>query len=54
MLPISAATIGVLFMGEQLTLLQWLAFGVALLGLIDGDVAHGTPPVTRTTDPSAG
>lgn len=55
MLPISAATIGVLFMGERLTLLQWLAFGVALLGLIVATwPTRATPPVTRTTDPSAG
>ena len=34
MLPISAAAIGVLFMGERLTPMQMLAFGIALLGLI--------------------
>ncbi len=34
MLPISAAVIGVLFMGERLTLLQGVAFGIALLGLV--------------------
>jgi drug/metabolite transporter (DMT)-like permease len=34
MLPISAAAIGVLFMGERLTSLQVVAFGIALLGLI--------------------
>jgi len=34
MLPLSAAAIGVLFMGERLTALQLLAFGVALLGLV--------------------
>lgn len=34
MLPISAAAIGVLFMGERLTSLQIVAFGIALLGLI--------------------
>jgi drug/metabolite transporter (DMT)-like permease len=34
MLPISAAAIGVLFMGERLTLLQGVAFGIALLGLV--------------------
>lgn len=34
MLPLSAATIGVLFMGERLTGLQMLAFGIALLGLV--------------------
>jgi drug/metabolite transporter (DMT)-like permease len=34
MLPISAAIIGVLFMGERLTVLQGVAFGIALLGLV--------------------
>ncbi|MBX3610272.1 MAG: DMT family transporter [Hydrogenophaga sp.] len=34
MLPISAALIGVLFMGERLSPLQLLAFGIALLGLV--------------------
>ncbi len=34
MLPISAALIGVMFMGESLTALQALAFGIALLGLV--------------------
>lgn len=34
MLPVSAAAIGVLFMGERLTSLQAVAFGIALLGLV--------------------
>lgn len=34
MLPISAAAIGVLFMGERLSVLQGIAFGIALLGLV--------------------
>ncbi|WP_342133477.1 DMT family transporter [Hydrogenophaga sp. OTU3427] len=34
MLPVSAAAIGVLFMGERLTNVQMLAFGIALLGLV--------------------
>lgn len=34
MLPLSAAAVGVLFMGERLTSLQLLAFGIALLGLV--------------------
>lgn len=34
MLPISAAAVGVGFMGERLSGLQWLAFGIALLGLL--------------------
>jgi drug/metabolite transporter (DMT)-like permease len=34
MLPVSAAAIGVLFMGERLTPMQMLAFGIALLGLV--------------------
>lgn len=34
MLPVSAAAVGVLFMGERLTAVQLLAFGIALLGLV--------------------
>lgn len=34
MLPISAATIGVLFMGETLTGVQLFAFAIALVGLV--------------------
>lgn len=34
MLPVSAAAIGVLFMGETLTPVQMLAFGIALIGLV--------------------
>jgi drug/metabolite transporter (DMT)-like permease len=34
MLPISAAMVGVLVLGETLTGLQLLAFGVALLGIV--------------------
>lgn len=34
MLPISAALIGVVFMGERLSAWQLLAFGIALLGLV--------------------
>lgn len=34
MLPVSAAAIGVLFMGETLTALQVLAFAIALFGLV--------------------
>jgi drug/metabolite transporter (DMT)-like permease len=34
MLPVSAAAIGLLFMGERLTSMQVVAFGIALLGLV--------------------
>jgi drug/metabolite transporter (DMT)-like permease len=34
MLPISAAAIGVIFMGERLSVLQTMAFAIALLGLL--------------------
>lgn len=34
MLPISAALVGVLFLGERLSATQLLAFGIALLGLV--------------------
>lgn len=52
MLPVSAAAIGVLFMGERLTPLQWIAFALALLGLVVATLPART--VTRTTGPSAG
>ena len=46
MLPLSAAAIGVLFMGERLSSLQLLAFAIALLGLLlatmPGRQAQGT------------
>ncbi len=45
MLPLSAAAIGVLFMGERLTPLQWAAFGIALLGLVLATLpSRGSPP----------
>lgn len=34
MLPISAATIGVLFLGDVMTVLQTVAFGIALVGVV--------------------
>ena len=34
MLPVSAAAVGVIFMGESLSGLQMVAFGIALLGLL--------------------
>jgi len=34
MLPISAASIGIIFLGENMSSLQMLAFGMALLGII--------------------
>lgn len=44
MLPISAAAIGVLFMGERLTLVQGIAFGIALLGLVLATLPSRNPP----------
>lgn len=52
MLPISAATIGVLVMGEHLTPLQWGAFALALLGLVAATWPERA--TSRTTDRSAG
>ncbi|MEY4979017.1 MAG: hypothetical protein RLZZ352_1287 [Pseudomonadota bacterium] len=46
MLPLTAALVGVLFMGERLSPLQWLAFGIALLGLL-----LATVPVGRRSVP---
>ena len=34
LLPVSAAAVGVLLLGETLQGLQWLAFGIALLGVV--------------------
>jgi len=34
MLPVSAATVGVVFLGEQISPLQWTAFGLALTGVL--------------------
>jgi drug/metabolite transporter (DMT)-like permease len=48
MLPLSAAAIGVLFLGERLTPMQWLAFALALAGL----VVATAPRFRRTTGPS--
>lgn len=45
MLPVSAATIGVAFMGERPTGLQFLAFGIALAGLLLATLPH------RNADP---
>ncbi|TSE25067.1 2A78: carboxylate/amino acid/amine transporter [Tepidimonas sediminis] len=50
MLPVSAAAVGVLFMGERLTSAQWAAFALALAGLV---VATWPATLTRTTDRSA-
>ncbi|WP_370655050.1 DMT family transporter [Hydrogenophaga sp.] len=44
MLPISAAAIGVMFMGERLTGLQAVAFGIALLGLVLATLPSRTQP----------
>ncbi len=43
MLPVSAAAIGVLFMGERLTTLQMVAFGIALLGLVLATLPSRSP-----------
>lgn len=46
MLPVSAAAVGVLFMGENLTPLQLLAFGIALLGLVLATIPSPQRPKT--------
>jgi drug/metabolite transporter (DMT)-like permease len=46
MLPVSAALTGVVFLGERMSAIQLLAFGIALLGVV---LATGTkPPAPRT------
>lgn len=44
LLPLSTALMGVLFLGETLSLLQWLAFGIALAGLL----VATAPDIRRT------
>ncbi len=44
LLPLSTALVGVLFLGETLSLLQWLAFGIALAGLL----VATAPDIRRT------
>ena len=43
MLPITAATVGVLFLGEPMTLLQMLAFGIALAGVVLATLPDASP-----------
>jgi drug/metabolite transporter (DMT)-like permease len=45
MLPISAAAIGVLFMGERLTPVQVMAFGIALAGLVLATLPERRPRI---------
>ena len=47
MLPISAAVVGVLVLGETLSSMQMLAFGIALLGVL-----LATLPVGQTATPA--
>ena len=47
MLPISAAVVGVLVLGETLSSMQMLAFGIALLGVL-----LATLPVGKTATPA--
>jgi len=51
MLPITAAAVGVLFLGEPMTLLQMLAFGIALAGVVLATLP-GPSPAAAPTRPS--
>jgi drug/metabolite transporter (DMT)-like permease len=42
-LPISAALVGVLFLGETVSALQWLAFGLALAGVFLATLTTNSP-----------
>jgi drug/metabolite transporter (DMT)-like permease len=53
MLPISAALVGVLFMGERLSALQLLAFGIALLGVVLATLPQSSKPATAPVSPDA-
>jgi EamA domain-containing membrane protein RarD len=45
MLPVSAAAVGVVVLGEQLGGLQVLAFGLALVGVVLATMpVRGSPP----------
>jgi drug/metabolite transporter (DMT)-like permease len=44
MLPVSAALVGVLVLGETLGGLQLLAFAAALAGVVLATVPYGSPP----------
>lgn len=45
MLPISAALVGVLVLGETLTAVQMLAFGIALVGVVLATLPSGTSAI---------
>ena len=53
MLPISAALVGVLFMGERLSALQLLAFGIALLGVVLATLPQSSKPAAAPVSPGA-
>jgi drug/metabolite transporter (DMT)-like permease len=53
MLPISAALVGVLFMGERLSAVQILAFGIALLGVVLATLPQSSNPATAPVSPDA-
>ena len=53
MLPISAALVGVLFMGERLSALQLLAFGIALLGVVLATLPQSSKPAADPVSPDA-
>ena len=53
MLPISAALVGVLFMGERLSAVQLLAFGIALLGVVLATLPQSSKPAATTFSPDA-
>jgi drug/metabolite transporter (DMT)-like permease len=51
MLPISAALVGVLFMDERLSEVQFLAFGIALLGVVLATLPQSSKPATAPVSP---
>ena len=46
MLPISAAVVGIVFLGENFTLMQAIAFAIALLGLLLATAPSKKPVLT--------
>ena len=51
MLPITAAAVGVLFLGEPMTWLQMLAFGIALTGVVLATLPEARPAASAAKAP---
>ena len=56
MLPVTAAAVGVAFLGERMNGLQWAAFGLALVGLLlaTWPERNAPPPIQGSQSPASG